>query len=94
MTWHEDLRSVEWNGRKYLVLDKIKEEGRIYLGLAIFEDVAATANAMDAGRPRSLPSDLTWVEETGTEFAPLSRKAVKEILKRKGDRAKTAFGKP
>ena len=91
MTWHEDLRSIEWNGRKYTVLDKIKEESRLYLGLATYEEVAEVATAMDSGHPRPLPTQLTWVEERGTEFIPLSRKVVDQILKRKRDRAMDSF---
>ena len=91
MNWHEDLRSIDWNGNKYSVLDKIKEEGRTYLGLATFQEVAEVAAARDAGRPRPLPRYLTWVEEAGTEFIPLSKKAVDMILKRKSDRAVAAF---
>lgn len=93
MSWHEDLRCVDWNGRKYTVLDKVKEEGRTYLGLTLFHEVAEVAAAMDAGRPRSLPSNLLWVEEAGTEFIPLPRKAVELILKRKSDWALAAFRK-
>ena len=91
MSWHEDLRSIDWNGHKYSVLDKIKEEGSTYLGLAAFQEVAEVAAAMDAGRPRPLPHHLIWVEEVGTEFIPLSKKAVDLILKRKSDRALAAF---
>jgi hypothetical protein len=93
MTWYEDLRHIEWNGRKYTVLDKIQEEGRSYLGLALFEDVAAVAAAMDAGQRSPLPSDLSWVEEQAGAFAALPRKEVDRILKRKSERAMEAFRK-
>jgi hypothetical protein len=93
MSWHEDLRSIDWNGGKYAVLDKIQEDGRTYLGLAAFEEVAAVAAAMDAGRLRSLPTQLIWVEETETGFIGLHKKVIDLILKRKGDRALEAFRK-
>lgn len=91
MTWRDDLRHIDWNGRKYLVLDIVKEEGRTYLGLAPFEAVSEAATAMDAGRSRPLPSRLSWVEETMEGFFPLSRKASDQILKRKRERAAEAF---
>jgi hypothetical protein len=93
MTWHEDLRTIEWNGGKFTVLDKIKEEGRTYLGLAPFEDVAKVAAARDASQPQSLPTHLIWVEESSDGFTLLPRKAVDQILKRKADRAVEAFRK-
>jgi hypothetical protein len=91
MTWYEDLRHIDWNGAKYTVLDKFKEEGRTYLGLAGYADVAEVAKAMDAGQRRSLPSNLTWVEEREDGFSSLSRKDTERILKRKSERATEAF---
>lgn len=93
MTWYEDLRHIEWNGRKYTVLDKIKEEGRSYLGLATFDEVAEVATAMNAGKRLPLPTRLIWVEEDGTCFTPLAKKEVDQIMKRKGERAVEAFRK-
>ena len=93
MTWHEDLRHIDWNGRKFTVLDKIKEEGRTFLGLASYEEVAGVAAAMDAGKRVPLPSNLAWVEELASGFTALSKKDTNQILKRKSERATEAFRK-
>jgi hypothetical protein len=93
MTWYEDLRHIEWNGRKYTVLDKIKGEGRTCLGLADFKDVAEVAAAMNLGQRRPLPVNLVWVEETEAGFVPLTRKDTDRILKQKSERAVEAFRK-
>ncbi len=94
MTWYEDLRHIEWSGRKYTVLDKIKEEGRLYLGLATFDEVAEVAAAMNAGLRRPLPTRLVWVEETGEGFIPLGKAELARIQVRKSARAAEAFKKP
>lgn len=93
MTWYEDLRHIDWDGKRYTVLDKIKEEGRVYLGLATFEEVAAVAEAMNAGIRRPLPSRLTWVEESSEGFMPLSKREVEQLQARKSARAVAAFRK-
>lgn len=93
MTWYEDLRHIDWNGEKYTVLDKIKEEGRVYLGLAAFDEVAAVAEAMNAGIRRPLPSQLTWVEEIAEGFKALSKREVEQLQARKSARAVAAFRK-
>ena len=61
--------------------------------MTLFDEVAEVAAAMDVGRPRPLPSNLTWVEEAGTEFLLLPKKTVDLILKRKSNRALEAFRK-
>ena len=73
------------------MLDKFKEEGRTYLGLAGYVEVAEVAKAMDAGQRRPLPSNLTWVEEREDGFSALTRKDTARILKRKSERATEAF---
>jgi hypothetical protein len=93
MTWYEDLRHIEWNGRKYTVLDKIKDQERTCLGLASYAEVAKVAAAMNAGQRRALPSHLVWVEEQEGGFLALSKKDTDQILKRKGERAMEAFRK-
>lgn len=93
MTWYEDLRHIDWNGEKFTVLDKIKEEGRLYLGLATFAEVAAVAEAMNAGIRRPLPSQLTWVEESSEGFMLLSKREVEQLQARKSARAVAAFRK-
>ena len=94
MGWYEDLRHIDWNGRRFTVLDSVKEEGRVLLGLAPFDEVAAVAKARDAGQPRPLPADLTWVEEQDGGFRALTRKEAADLMKRKRDRALAAFKKP
>jgi len=91
MTWYEDLRHIDWNEGRYTILDKVKEGGRTYLGLAAYAEVAEVAQAMDAGQRRPLPSTLTWVEERDGGFLALSRKEVDTLLKRKSERAAEAF---
>lgn len=93
MTWYEDLRHIEWEGKKYTVLDKIKDEGRAYLGLAPFDEVAAVAEAMNAGIRRPLPARLAWVEESSEGFTPLAKADVERLQARKSARAAEAFRK-
>jgi hypothetical protein len=94
MTWYEDLRHIEWNSQKFTVLDKIKEEGRVYLGLAPFEEIAQVAEAMNAGTRRPLPTSLVWVEESSVGFHLLPKSEVARLQARKSARAVEAFRKP
>lgn len=93
MTWYEDLRHLDWDGTKFTILDTIKEEGRVYLGLAPFDEVAAVAEALNAGIRRPLPSQLTWVEESAEGFKALSKREVEQLQARKSARAVAAFRK-
>ncbi|HWQ08723.1 MAG TPA: hypothetical protein VN436_06445 [Holophaga sp.] len=91
MTWQEDLRHLDWNGRAYTVLDRIEEEGRIYLGLAPSEDVAGLAQARDRGGHLPVPPRLTWVEEQADGFRGLSSKEGRQLVQRRLQRASRSF---